>query len=77
MPTAATMDKGDVVDLSAESLHGIEGTFMNQANMGGVPAVPASLESETEAAEVPPLEPAEGLDEDSLYESNAEEDYLN
>jgi hypothetical protein len=25
------MDKGDVVDLSAKSLHGIEGTFMNQA----------------------------------------------
>jgi hypothetical protein len=29
--TTAAMDKGDVVDLSAKSLHGIEGTFMNQA----------------------------------------------
>jgi hypothetical protein len=77
MPTAAAMGKGDAVDLSAESLHGIEGTFMNQADMRGGPTESAGLESETEATDVLPLELDEGANEDSSYKSNAKEDYLN
>jgi hypothetical protein len=35
------------------------------------------LESEPEAADVAPVKPADGVDEDSSYESYAEADYLN
>ena len=43
--------------------------------MGRGPTEPASFESEPESANVAPLEPAEGADEDSSYESDAEAYY--
>ena len=45
--------------------------------MGGVVEVQAGFESEREAAQVPPPEPAEEAPSESDYESQAEEEYFN
>ena len=74
MPAAIAMDEGDTVDLSAKYLHRIEGTFMNQADIGGGPTESTGFESEPKGANVALVEPAEGADEDSSYESDVEAD---
>ena len=76
-PIAATLDKPDIVDLIApESIHGIEGTWINEVDKGGDVIVQAGFDSDTEAVQVPPLKLDEGAYSDFDYKSNVEEEYM-
>jgi hypothetical protein len=78
MPTAATLGKPDTVDLAApKTIHGIEGTWINEADKRRGVVVQAGFDSDIEAVQVPPLKPDEGAYNDSNYESDAEEEYMN
>jgi hypothetical protein len=73
-----SLGEPEAINLAApESTHGIGATWDTLASMGGLAEGDAGCSSESEAAEVPPLEPAQEAPTESDSESQAEEEYLN